>query len=260
MLRLAVRHLSAAATGEEAGLRASILAAALKHVPAHGWSAHALAAGATDVGLSPSAHAIVGGGGAELVAHFQQSADERLRAELEHLAQGVESCTVAQRLSAGIKLRLSYIEPYAASWPQALALQALPSQLPATVKRASLLAELLDDYAHATPMSAGASAGHGLGPVPPTACARRAAIGGAYALAELHMVADSAPASRAAAGADGGRQQPLDLSASYGHVDELCAALERGARSLRRVETELAHAAVHSRLLLGVLASLGRRG
>jgi len=170
------------------------------------------------------------------------------------------SCTVAQRLSAGIKLRLSYIEPYAASWPQALALQALPSQLPATVKRASLLAELLDDYAHATPMSAGASAGHGLGPVPPTACARRAAIGGAYALAELHMVADSAPASRAAAGADGGRQQPLDLSASYGHVDELCAALERGARSLRRVETELAHAAVHSRLLLGVLASLGRRG
>ena len=90
MLRLAVRHLSAAATGEEAGLRASILAAALKHVPAHGWSAHALAAGATDVGLSPSAHAIVGGGGAELVAHFQQSADERLRAELEHLAQGVE--------------------------------------------------------------------------------------------------------------------------------------------------------------------------
>lgn len=103
MLRLAARALSAssrklstAAGADEAALRASILAAALKHVPAHGWSTHALAAGAADVGLSPSSHAVVSGGGAELVAHFQRAADERLRAELAQLGDDLEPYAAAR--------------------------------------------------------------------------------------------------------------------------------------------------------------------
>jgi ubiquinone biosynthesis protein COQ9 len=83
-----VRRLSSATTRGEAELRASILAAALKHVPARGWSTDALAAGASDVGLSPSAHAIVSGGPADLVAHFQHSADQRLRERLSQLGEG----------------------------------------------------------------------------------------------------------------------------------------------------------------------------
>lgn len=290
LFRLARRAASTATGASEATLRASILSAALKHVPAHGWSTHALAAGATDVGLSPSAHAIVSGGGAELVAHFQQSADERLRTELAELggdqtryaalrharprtrrarfrshagpvcsraAPPSHPCcgsgsTVAQRLSAAMKTRLSYVEPYVATWAQALALQALPSQLPASVSRAALLAELLDDYAHATEPAPTRPVGSGMGLVPPTACARRAAISGAYALAELRMVADGATASR------GGGSEGLGAM-SYAHVDELCAGLERGALSLNWLETELTHAAVHSRLVFGVLTSLGRR-
>jgi hypothetical protein len=91
-----------------------------------------------------------------------------------------------------------------------------------------------------------------LGVVAPTICARRAAIGAAYGLAELHMVADGA------LNTPQGRWEP-EFSQAFGYVDELCAGLERGALSLQWFETELAHAAVHSRLLLGVLMSLGNR-
>lgn len=163
-----------------------------------------------------------------------------------------------------MKIRLSLVAPYASTWAQALALQALPTQVPATVKRASLLASLLDDYAHSTqvPYSAPAPAE----PASPfaggslvlnPACARRAAIAGAYGLAELHLVAGG-----------GANAQPTDasvdpsvaeLAADYQHVDELCAGLERGALSLNWVENELAHAAVHSRLVLGMLSALGGR-
>lgn len=152
-----------------------------------------------------------------------------------------------------MRLRLSYLEPYASTWAQALALQALPSQLPGTVQRAALLAELLDEYAHATQPAPTKPVGSGVGPVPTAACVRRAAIGGAYALAELHLVADGAAARPSDAPAEPRAQ-------SYAHVDELCAGLERGARSLSWFETELAHAAVHSRLALSLLGSLGRRG
>ena len=85
MLRYA-RQLSSTAGGE-AALRRSILEAALKHVAVHGWSTHALAAGAVDVGLSPSSHAIVSGGGLDLIAHFQHAADQRLRVRLGELGE-----------------------------------------------------------------------------------------------------------------------------------------------------------------------------
>jgi len=265
-MRLAARRLSTATAGSgERARHGAILAAALKHVPAHGWSTHALAAGAAELGLSPSAHALVSGGGAELVAHFQQSADTRLSERLQQLGEGETGSTVAERLSVAMKLRLSYLEPYASTWAQAVALQALPTHAPATVLRAAALAGLLDEFAHServpyAPASGDAAAGTAsrptseLGVVAPTICARRAAIGAAYGLAELHVVADSAqgPGSFKVGG------EP-DLSQAYGYVDKLCAGLERGALSLQWLETEMAHAAVHSRLFLGVMMSLGNR-
>jgi ubiquinone biosynthesis protein COQ9 len=91
MLRLLSRRLS---SGGEASLRGSILAAALKHVAVHGWSTHALAAGAVDVGLSPSSHAIVSGGGQDLVAHFQHATDQRLRMRLGELGENEAGCVL----------------------------------------------------------------------------------------------------------------------------------------------------------------------
>jgi hypothetical protein len=163
-----------------------------------------------------------------------------------------------------MKIRLSLIAPYASTWAQALALQALPSQVPATVKRAALLATLLDDYAHSTqvPYSAAVPAepatpfvGESLMPSPTSA--RRAAIAGAYGLAELHLVAGGVMSAQPTdASVD---PSEAELAAINRHVDELCAGLERGALSLSWVENELAHAAVHSRLIIGMLSALGGR-
>lgn len=262
---------------DEGSKRASIIAAALKHVPAHGWSTHALAAGAVDLGFSPSAHAIVQGGGGELVSHVQESADERLRKVLGRADASNEKLTVAQRLSFAMKLRLSFVAPYAPVWAQALALQALPSQLPATLNRASWLCLVLDEYAHSVPATSPDRSpfaeGMPLGEeslaarlLHPSACARRAAIGVAYGLAELHMVADASATQLAGVPSHEVHHDAQSAhhnspyAASFAHVDQLCAALERGALSFDWAENELAHAAVHSRLLLGTLEALKRRG
>lgn len=51
-----------------------------------------------------------------------------------------------QRLLRGLRLRLAMLEPYVASWPQALSLLAAPSAAPRTLQ---LYAELADTLWHA---------------------------------------------------------------------------------------------------------------
>ena len=72
-----IRHLSSSDA-----LRAKILDAAVKHVPALGWSDDALAMGAKDAGVSAAAHGQLTRGAVDLVEHVASACADDLHAEI----------------------------------------------------------------------------------------------------------------------------------------------------------------------------------
>ena len=72
-----LRHLSSSDA-----LRAKILDAAVKHVPALGWSDDALAMGAKDAGVSAAAHGQLTRGAVDLVEHVASACADDLHAEI----------------------------------------------------------------------------------------------------------------------------------------------------------------------------------
>uniref|UniRef100_A0A8D2DMM5 Ubiquinone biosynthesis protein n=1 Tax=Sciurus vulgaris TaxID=55149 RepID=A0A8D2DMM5_SCIVU len=67
----------------EEQLQHRILTAALDFVPAHGWTAEAIAEGAQSLGLSSAAASMFGNDGSELILHFVTQCNARLSHELE---------------------------------------------------------------------------------------------------------------------------------------------------------------------------------
>uniref|UniRef100_A0A673V436 Ubiquinone biosynthesis protein n=1 Tax=Suricata suricatta TaxID=37032 RepID=A0A673V436_SURSU len=67
----------------EEQLQHRILTAALKFVPAHGWTAEAIAEGAQSLGLSTAAASMFGNDGSELILHFVTQCNARLTQVLE---------------------------------------------------------------------------------------------------------------------------------------------------------------------------------
>uniref|UniRef100_A0A8C8TBR6 Ubiquinone biosynthesis protein n=1 Tax=Peromyscus maniculatus bairdii TaxID=230844 RepID=A0A8C8TBR6_PERMB len=67
----------------EEQLQHRILTAALEFVPAHGWTAEAIAEGAQSLGLSSAAASMFGSDGSELILHFVTQCNARLTQLLE---------------------------------------------------------------------------------------------------------------------------------------------------------------------------------
>ncbi|KAF6077145.1 coenzyme Q9 [Phyllostomus discolor] len=67
----------------EEQLQHRILTAALEFVPAHGWTAEAIAEGAQSLGLSSAAASMFGSDGSELILHFVTQCNARLTQVLE---------------------------------------------------------------------------------------------------------------------------------------------------------------------------------
>nr|KAF6406508.1 coenzyme Q9 [Molossus molossus] len=67
----------------EEQLQHRILTAALEFVPAHGWTAEAIAEGAQSLGLSSAAASMFGNDGSELILHFVTQCNARLTQVLE---------------------------------------------------------------------------------------------------------------------------------------------------------------------------------
>ncbi len=92
---------------QQAELRLQVLAAALKHVPQHGWSSEALALGAVDAGLPAVAHGIFSRGPIELVEYFmEESAYEVARVVEARRAELVDGKSEEERMVAVILLRV----------------------------------------------------------------------------------------------------------------------------------------------------------
>lgn len=172
---------------EEHDLREQLLAASLLEVPKHGWSVGALTAGAESLGLSPAAHGILPRGPIELVRHFSLGCDAALRDELSSRSEVMQDLTVQNRLIVAMQTRLSLLEPHVGTWPQALALRALPANLSESLTDAHSLTGVLLD-------ACGEDARAPMAPGPLDDPLKRLSLGAVYGAAELYMLTDKSPA------------------------------------------------------------------
>jgi ubiquinone biosynthesis protein COQ9 len=170
----------------EAVLRDRLLAAALKEVPKHGWTVGALSAGAVACGMSPTAHGVLPRGPIELVRYFNAQCDEALSMELAARREELDQLEVHNRLIVAMETRLNLLHPYVATWPQALALRALPSNLADSFMDARTLSDLLLS-------SCGPEADVKIAPALLDPHLKRAAVAAVYGAAELYLLTDHSP-------------------------------------------------------------------
>ncbi|KAG7400881.1 Ubiquinone biosynthesis protein coq9, mitochondrial [Phytophthora boehmeriae] len=157
-----------------------ILDKALNHVPTHGWTIEALAAGATDLGYPSVAHGMFPHGAADLVTYFMDSCHKKLRETLIINTEKLQAMTVAERLKFGVRTRLEMLEPVMDRWPQGMAVGALPENVPTTAKQLAKLSDEIWYFAgdKSTDMSW---------------YTKRAILTGIYASTELFMLNDKSP-------------------------------------------------------------------
>jgi ubiquinone biosynthesis protein COQ9 len=119
-----------------------ILQNALSHVTELGWTVESLAAGAKDAGYPSVAHGMFTRGPIELVEYFMENCNVQLKQKLTESTAELQAMSVADRLKFGIRTRLQLLMPVFSTWPQAMALGALPQNAPTTMKS---LANMADD-------------------------------------------------------------------------------------------------------------------
>lgn len=126
-------------------LKIKILDASLTFVKEHGWSEKSLALGAESVGLSVASHTLIKGGGSELVHYFNFSCNTRNENYLKEVASTSVKIDLQEFLTDALENRLRMIIPYLPKWPEAMALMALPTQLPAHTRN---VLDLVDSIWH----------------------------------------------------------------------------------------------------------------
>jgi len=134
----------------ETELRGRILEASLSLVGEHGWSTETLTAGAESLGLPGVAHGLFPRGGVQLVDYFYTSCNARLAAEMaerraaEHESDNRPGARLGSQafIRWAVEQRLRMLTPYLEQWPEALALLALPANLPTSLAN---FGALLDD-------------------------------------------------------------------------------------------------------------------
>ncbi|MGD1878351.1 MAG: COQ9 family protein [Kiloniellaceae bacterium] len=105
--------------------RASLLDAALRHVPFDGWTMTAIDAGARDLALPPGeAQRLFPGGPQELIRAFSAAADRRMLETLEGLDLG--AMKVREKIAAGVRARLEAVSAHREAVRSGLGYFALP--------------------------------------------------------------------------------------------------------------------------------------
>jgi ubiquinone biosynthesis protein COQ9 len=118
---------------DEATEKDRLLMAALANVPFDGWSIAALRAGARAAGIAEAeALALFPRGAAELVEWFSGWADRAMLARLD--SGEFSALKVRDRVAAGIRARLAVLGPHREAARSALAVLALPQNVPLGLK------------------------------------------------------------------------------------------------------------------------------
>lgn len=168
-------------TLEDTLVQSRLLETAIQYVPSSGFSKETVAQAARDLGLSI---AILGsfprGAEAALVEHFNSKCNETLRTKLASERNKWKFASLRERLAIGIQKRLEMLVPVIDAWPNALAIQARPSELPVTLQNYE---EIADIIWHATGDRA----------VDFRWYTRRGVLMGIYGATELYMLTDCSP-------------------------------------------------------------------
>ncbi|KAM9607028.1 ubiquinone biosynthesis protein COQ9, mitochondrial isoform 2-T2 [Trichechus inunguis] len=169
----------------EEQLQHRILTAALEFVPAHGWTAEAIAEGAQSLGLSSAAANMFGNDGSELILHFVTQCNARLTRVLEEEQKLVQLGQAEKRktdrfLRDAVETRLRMLIPYIEHWPRALSILMLPHNIPPSL---NLLTNMVDEMWHYA----------GDQSTDFNWYTRRAVLAGIYNTTELVMMQDSSP-------------------------------------------------------------------
>lgn len=164
-------------------MQKAILDASLAHIPTHGWTTDALAAGAKSIGLSPASHgAIIQ---YDLVSHVMNKATAEMISHLDHhKCERIRAFTLddeyrVETAKAGLMARVKYLsQHFGPTWAQAMALAATPAHIQTTAVH---LTEMADEILF---RCRDRSTGFGW-------YAKRSAVLAIHAAAELHMLGDS---------------------------------------------------------------------
>ncbi|KAL2024795.1 hypothetical protein VTK56DRAFT_5616 [Thermocarpiscus australiensis] len=175
----------------------SILSAAYKHVPSHGFTQTALALGARDAGYLDISAALLPDGAFSLIRwhlYTQRAAlagkkEKKNKAAAELFEGGDddntrwEDLSVADKVEALAWARLRGNEAVVGRWQEALAIMAQPSYVPASLKELALLADEILYLA-------------GDAAVDPSWYTKRASLSAVYAASELFQTTDQSPGFR----------------------------------------------------------------
>nr|CAD7411344.1 unnamed protein product [Timema poppensis] len=166
----------------EQNIKENILTASLPFVHNFGWTKNALSAGAESIGYAGVAHGMFPREGAELVLYFCTSCNKKLA---EQMKQQTENSGTGPNIHLkpsvfiqdAVEARLRMITPYIDKWPQALGIQTLPPNVPASL--ANLLT-LVDDICYYA----------GDRSIDFNWYSRRVALAGIYKMTELCLIQD----------------------------------------------------------------------
>jgi len=156
-----------------------LITASLKHVKKHGWTKDALAAGAVELGLPPTAHGVVEKGGAALVEEYVRQANDDMRKELDQFVQSNPNLSKKEIVEFAIWSRLKRTIPVQNTWAQAMAIGARPENVATTMQ---LLGDMADMVASKFSDNR-SDEGYDW-------YATRAGISAAYCACELHLLSD----------------------------------------------------------------------
>ncbi|KPI91685.1 Ubiquinone biosynthesis protein COQ9, mitochondrial [Papilio xuthus] len=131
----------------EQNVKDSILSKALDFVPKFGWSVESLSHGAEAAGYPGITHGLFPNGGGDLVHYFNVKCNEELVEKMKSWPkEDLKNMKVpVQLIENAIMTRLLMIQPYKSTWPKAMAIQALPNNVPNSL---ATLLSLVDDICY----------------------------------------------------------------------------------------------------------------
>lgn len=165
-------------------IKKNILNASMKFVPELGWSRQAISAGAECIGYPGIIHGMFPNGGAELVAYFYSTCNKELSLILKEKCETakadpvIEETNPEEQVCYAIETRIRMVIPYKKTWPQAMALMALPPNVPTAIAN---LITLVDDICYYA----------GDRSVDINWYTKRVALAGIYKTTELYMLQDN---------------------------------------------------------------------
>ncbi|KAI1820514.1 ubiquinone biosynthesis protein COQ9 [Xylaria intraflava] len=156
----------------------AILSAAYKHVPEHGFTQHALSAGARDAGYPDISTSVLPGGAFSLIHYHLVTQREALAPRREGIVAGEAS--VPGRIERLTWARLQGNRDVNHRWQEALAIMAQPTHVPTSLHELAQLADEIHFLAGDTS-------------VDPSWYTKRGGLSVIYASSELFMTNDRSP-------------------------------------------------------------------